>query len=69
MLKENFVDKGMLKIEAVKDMRDIYVLHKAIAHGEVKSVKGIEIDAWQQKAEKFMLEMTRIIDLLLTNKK
>jgi hypothetical protein len=50
-------------------MRDIYVLHKAIAHGEVKSVKGIEIDAWQQKAEKFMLEMTRIIDLLLTNKK
>ncbi|MBS3099178.1 nucleotidyltransferase domain-containing protein [Candidatus Pacearchaeota archaeon] len=65
MLKEVFVDAGMLKMNYVRAMKELYGLHKAIAHGNLNDIKGQEIDEWQDMAEKFMLEMTRIIDILL----
>ena len=68
MLKKEFVDTGMLKINYVKAIRDLYNIHKSIAHGEINDMKGQEIDTWQDLAEKFMLEMTRIIDTLLESK-
>ncbi len=69
LLKETFVDTGMLKSAYIKSMEDLYILHKGIAHGQVKNVKGAEIDEWQALSEKFLSEMTRIIDLLLESKK
>ena len=69
MLKETFVDNNMLKIEAIRDLREIYVLHKSIMHQEIHDVKGAEIDKWQERANTFLLEMTRIIDKLLESKK
>lgn len=69
LLKEQFVDRGLLKSEYIKWYRDVYSLHKGIAHGEIKHVKGILIDEWQERAEKFMLRMTQIIDKLLEAKK
>jgi uncharacterized protein (UPF0332 family) len=65
MLKENFVDSGMLKMNYVKVFRELYVLHKSIIHGQVNHVKGQEIDEWQNLAENFLSEMTRIINTLL----
>lgn len=69
MLKEEFVDKDLLKVDYVRYIRDLYTLHKSISHGEINNIKGIEIDSWQEKAEQFLSEMTRIINLLLENKK
>lgn len=69
MLKETFVDSGMLKMFYVKAFRDVYFLHKRIAHGELQDIKGNDIDEWQEIAEKFLGEMTRIIDALLEGKK
>ena len=69
MLKATFVDTGMLKIGYVKAMRDIYVLHKSISHGHVSDMKGAEIDSWQDLAEKFLSQMTSLIDQLLESKK
>ena len=68
MLKETFVDSGMLKINSVRAIRDLYALHKSISHGEVSDIKGVELDQWQDTAEKFLLEMTKIIDILLEKK-
>ena len=68
MLKVNFVDSGMLKINAVSAIRDLYVLHKSIAHGETRDIKGVEIDSWQETAEKFISDMVKIIDQLLEKK-
>lgn len=65
MLKSTFVDSGMLKINYVKAVSDLYALHKAIAHKQVSNIKGQEIDSWQDVAEKFLSEMTRIINLML----
>lgn len=69
MLKETFVEGGYLKMDAVKALRDLYVLHKAIAHGEINDIKGSEIDGWQETAEKFLEDMVSLIDKMLENKK
>ncbi len=69
MLKTEFVDKAMLKIERVRELREIYVLHKGIMHKEIHEVKGNEIDRWQIVAERFLIEMSKIIDQLLDSKK
>lgn len=69
MLIENFVDSGMLKMNYVKALRDIYSIHKKISHGEIQNLKGEDIDYWQETADKFLLETTRIIDSLIENKR
>lgn len=69
MLKENFVDSGLLKMDYIRAIRDIYNLHKGIAHGDIVKIKGIDIDRWQDVAEKFLSEMTKLIDSILEKKK
>ncbi len=65
MLHESFVQTGILKSEYVKWYRDIYVLHKQIAHGEIKHVDAKEIEAWQNRAEDFMKTLVNVIDRLI----
>ncbi|MEK6846780.1 MAG: nucleotidyltransferase domain-containing protein [Nanoarchaeota archaeon] len=69
MLNESFVETGIMKQDYVKWYRDIYILHKQIAHGEIKSVKAAEIEAWQDRAEDFMKKMVDIIDKLIEARK
>ena len=65
MLKTTFVDSGLLKIDKVREVREIYLLHKGISHREINEIKGRDIDKWQEIGEAFLLDMTRIIDKLL----
>lgn len=65
MLKQNFVDAGLLKMEYIRWYRDIFMLHKSIAYGELRDIKGAHIDEWQEKAEEFLKKMTEIIDKLI----
>lgn len=65
LLKETFVDKGVLKINSVNSMRELYNLHKSISHGEVSSITGVEIDKWQSIADKFLGDMTKLINDML----
>ena len=69
LLKEHFVDQGLLKIEYVRWYKQIFDLHKAIAHGQGRHIKGIEIDEWQERAEQFLRRMTEIIDKLVESSK
>jgi len=68
LLKEIFVDTGNLKMKYVILYRDLYVLHRKIAHGEITDLKGVEIDDWQAKTEKFVQEMTRLVKELVEKK-
>lgn len=68
-LKETFVDTGLLKINYVNAMKEVYTLHKSITHGIVSNIKGADIEKWQAVAEQFLNEMTRIINILLDAKK
>ncbi|MBI3334817.1 nucleotidyltransferase domain-containing protein [Candidatus Pacearchaeota archaeon] len=70
MLHEEFVQRNMLKESYARAMKDIYDLHKGITHGRIHEVKGQDIDRWQQLADAFLGEMTRIIDKVIeANKK
>jgi uncharacterized protein (UPF0332 family)/predicted nucleotidyltransferase len=69
MLNESFVESGMLKIDYIRWYRDIFELHKRISHGEVKSIKGVELDEWQKRGELFMKKMSEIIDSLIDARK
>lgn len=69
MLHENFVETGVLKSDYVKWYHNVFILHKQIAHGEVKVVKASEIEMWQGKAEEFMKKMVELIDKLIEARK
>jgi|SRR3989338_4952964 len=69
MLKETFVDTGMCKAEYAIAIRDIYALHKRIAHGELHEIKGADIDRWIDAAQGFLTEMTRLIDIVIEKSK
>jgi predicted nucleotidyltransferase/uncharacterized protein (UPF0332 family) len=69
MLKDTFVDNKLLHIERVRQLKEIYLIHKGIAHREINEVKGQEIDKWQDIAEEFLLDMTGIIDKILESSK
>ncbi len=69
MLHENFVETGVLKSEFVKWYNDIFILHKKIAHGEIRMVKAQDIENWQNRAEAFMKKMVDIIDRLIEARK
>jgi len=65
-LKEVFVDKGKLKIKYVIWYRDLFLLHKKIAHGEITNLKGVEIDDWQDRSEEFLEIMARLVNDLIS---
>jgi len=65
-LKEAFVDSGKIKMKYVIWYRDLYLLHRRLNHGEVKDLKGIEIDQWQDRTEDFVKTMAQLVDDLIS---
>jgi predicted nucleotidyltransferase len=64
-LKLNFVNPGKLKIKYVDWFRDLNIMHKKIAHGEITDLKGIQIDDWQNKTEDFLRTMAQLVNELI----
>ncbi len=65
LLKENFVDKNLLKMKYVIWYRDLHVLHRKIVHGDVIDIKGMELDEWQDRADEFINVMARLIEKII----
>ncbi|MEK6898755.1 MAG: nucleotidyltransferase domain-containing protein [Nanoarchaeota archaeon] len=68
LMKEHFVDKGMLKLDYVNWYRQVFAMHKDIIHGKITKIHGAEIDLWQERAENFVKKMTEVIDSLIVKK-
>ncbi len=66
MLNEIFVQTGNLKKMYVDQYSQLLTLHKAIVYKEITDLKGVEIDMWQERTEKFVQEMTRLINEVLS---
>ena len=64
MLDEVFVETKNLKMKYVKMFKSIYTLHRKISHGQINNIEGDRIDEWQDRAEKFVQEMNRLVDKL-----
>ena len=69
MLTEHLVQTGKVKPELVQTYKSMLSLHKSISHNQSQQVRGADIDLWQQRAERFILEMTRVIDNVIEEKK
>lgn len=69
LLKEHFVDKGLLGMKYVKWYREIFSWHKKVAHGDITNIQGIELDTWQERADEFIRTMAEIIDKLIEKNK
>jgi predicted nucleotidyltransferase/uncharacterized protein (UPF0332 family) len=67
-LKEHFTDNKRLKIQYVEWYRDLLDLHKKIVHGEVKDLKGTDIDLWQGRTEEFVRVMAQLVNDILSGK-
>ncbi|MEM2707559.1 MAG: nucleotidyltransferase domain-containing protein [Candidatus Pacearchaeota archaeon] len=65
MLKELFVDKGLLDMKFALWYRDIYILVHKILHGEIRDISGKEIDEWRKRSESFVGEMAKVINKIL----
>ena len=64
-LKMNFVNSGKLKMKYVDWFRELNMMHKKIAHGEITDLKGVEIDAWQARTEDFIRTMAQLVNKLI----
>lgn len=62
LLKENFVDKKVLKKELVNWYEEMYELAHKIFRREEVDIKGREIDELQEKADTFVRTMAKITD-------
>lgn len=69
MLNENLVKTGFLSSNYINSIQDIYKIHKEISHGQRHDIKGAEIDKWQDLAEKYVLEISKIIEKIIDYKK
>lgn len=65
LLKENFVDKGLLKIKCITDITELYNLHRKIIHGEIRELDGTIVNDWQQRAEDFFKVCIKLIDEII----
>jgi len=65
LLKENLVDRKLLKMKYVIWFRDLHDLHKKIMHDEIKDISGGIIDGWQEKSEEFFKVTLKLIDKII----
>lgn len=65
ILRNNFVSNGKLKMKYVVWFRDLLMLHKSIVHGQIRDLKGVEIDTWQERTEEFLKIMAELVNQII----
>ncbi len=60
-LEQTFVSQGMLNKKYVEWYRNLLILHKKIVHKEIKELKGVEIDDWQERTDEFLKVMVNLV--------
>ena len=65
-LRQTFVDTKKLNIKYVQWFRDLLILHKKISHGEIKNLRGVDIDSWQDKTEEFLEVMAKLVNEMIS---
>jgi predicted nucleotidyltransferase/uncharacterized protein (UPF0332 family) len=66
MLHDAFVISKLLDPKFVAWYRDLYTLAHEILHGSRAEVSGREIEEWQNRADLFVREMSKIINKIIT---
>jgi len=69
LLKEQLVDKDILKKEYVNWYENVREKAKGILHGEINKLSGKELEDLQRKSEEFVRELNEIAKALIKNEK
>ena len=64
-LESTFVIGGKLNKKYIDWFKNLFILHKKIAHGEITDLKGVEIDMWQERAQEFLRVMANLVNELI----
>ena len=56
----------MLNKKYIEWYGDLLILHKKIIHGEIKELKGVEIDDWQERADEFLKVMIDLVQDIIS---
>ncbi len=67
-LNEHFVSTNKLKSKYVDWYRDLLILHKKINHGEVRELKGADLDIWEERTEEFVKTMINLVNQIIDEK-
>lgn len=65
LLKEVFVEKGLLDVKYAIWFRDMYIFAHKILHGDIRDIDGKEIDNWRKRADEFVGKMAEVINKLI----
>ena len=65
LLKEHFVDKGLLNKKHLVNLQAVSKAHKQIIHGEAKDISGKTLDLFQSQSKDFFKESVRILNDIL----
>lgn len=57
MLRQNLVDKGLLKGKYVDWYRELYTLTHQVMRGELTDVNGAEVQKWRERSDEYVREM------------
>jgi len=61
LMRQNLVDKGMIKGKYVDWYRDVYILTHKVIRGEVDGVRGEDLQLWKDRADEYIREMASVV--------
>lgn len=68
-MRKHLVEQGLLEEKYADDFEGVLTFRKAVEHKEIKEIKGEELDAWIDRAEKFVDAMEKLLERLEKDKK
>ena len=68
-MRKHLVDTKLLDEKYAKDFEDVLAFRKAVEHKEIKEIKGADLDAWIERADKFVEAMEKLLEKLEKDKK
>ncbi len=61
-LEEVFVNSRKLKSKYISFYEEVHSIAKGIVHGQIKDIKGEKIDELSETANRFIIEMSKLVD-------
>lgn len=61
LMNELLISKKLLEEKWAKELDDVIKFHKAVEHGDVKDISGVELDEWIKRGDAFVNRMKKLL--------
>ncbi|MBU3904650.1 MAG: hypothetical protein KJ906_00680 [Nanoarchaeota archaeon] len=59
LMKNLLISKKIIEPKWAKELDDVIKFHKAVEHGTIKDITGVELDNWIKRGDKFVKRMKK----------